>query len=81
MPLDRKHQPDELRPGPEEHGLDAFVTQLRSLAEAERFVRAGIPVVASLKPGVFGLDGYLFPGSPEGHLLVIRGLDAPATRS
>jgi hypothetical protein len=57
-------------------GLRAFVTQLRSLAEAESFVRAGIPVVASTKPGVFGLDGYLFPGSVEGHLLVIVGFDA-----
>lgn len=56
-------------------GLDAFVTQLRSLAEAEAFVRAGIPVIASLRPGVFGLDGYLFPGSSEGHLLVIQGFD------
>src|SRR5205823_1799283 len=26
-------------------GLEAFVTQLRSLAEAERFVRSGIPLV------------------------------------
>ena len=33
--------------------LDAFVTQLRSLAEAEQFVRAGIPLVASIasRPG------------------------------
>jgi Peptidase_C39 like family len=57
-------------------GLDAFVTQLRSLSEAESFIRAGIPVVASLKPGVYGMDGYLFPGSVEGHLLVIIGFDA-----
>src|SRR5690242_8622371 len=28
------------------YGLDAFVTQLRSLSEAEQFVRAGIPLVA-----------------------------------
>jgi len=55
--------------------LSAFVTQLRSLTEAESFVRAGIPIVASLKPGVYGLDGYLFPGSAEGHLLVIIGFD------
>jgi hypothetical protein len=56
-------------------GLSAFVTHLRSLTEAESFVRAGIPIVASLKPGVYGLDGYLFPGSAEGHLLVIIGFD------
>ena len=29
-------------------GLDSFVTRLRSLAEAEQFVEAGIPVVTSL---------------------------------
>jgi hypothetical protein len=56
--------------------LDASVTQLRSLSEAESFIRAGIPVVASLKPGVYDMDGYLFPGSVEGHLLVIVGFDA-----
>ena len=30
------------------YGLDSFVTRLRSLAEVERFVEAGIPVVVSL---------------------------------
>ena len=29
------------------YGLDSFVTRLRSLAEAERFVGAGIPLVVS----------------------------------
>ena len=53
-------------------GLDAFVTRLRSLAEAERFIAQGIPLVASI-------NGRL-PGSPygktSGHLLVIRGFTA-----
>jgi hypothetical protein len=57
-------------------GLDTFVTQLRSLAEAEQFVRAGIPLVASIasKPGE--LDGFLFSGGTNGHLVVIVGFDA-----
>src|SRR3981081_2009918 len=43
-------------------GLDAFVTQLRSLAEAEQFVRAGIPLVASIATGPGELDGFPFSG-------------------
>jgi hypothetical protein len=45
------------------------------LTEVEAFVGAGIPVVTSLKPGVYGMQGYLFPGSVEGHLLVVLGFD------
>ena len=57
-------------------GLDAFVTQLRSLAEAERFVRAGIPLVASIAAHPGELDGFLFAGGTSGHLVVIVGFDA-----
>ena len=57
-------------------GLDAFVTQLRSLAEAERFIRAGIPLVASIATRPRELDGFLFSGGTNGHLVVIVGLDA-----
>ena len=55
-----------------EYGLEAFVTRLRSLTEAERFIDAGIPLVASIN-GV--LPGFLFT-STNGHLLVIRGFAA-----
>jgi hypothetical protein len=57
-------------------GLDTFVTQLRSLVEAEQFVRAGIPLVASIasRPGELG--GFLFSGGTNGHLVVIVGFDA-----
>lgn len=55
-----------------EYGLEGFVTRLRSLAEAERFIAAGIPLIASIN-GV--LPGFLFT-STNGHLLVIRGFDA-----
>jgi hypothetical protein len=57
-------------------GLTAFVTQLRSLAEAERFVRAGIPLVASMASRPGELDGFLFSGGTNGHLVVIVGFDA-----
>jgi hypothetical protein len=58
------------------YGLDTFVTQLRSLAEAEQFIRAGIPVVASIASRPGELDGFLFPGGTNGHLVVIVGFDA-----
>jgi hypothetical protein len=53
-------------------GLDAYVTRLRSLRAAERFIRRGIPLVASIAFGRGELDGAPL-GSTPGHLLVIRG--------
>jgi len=50
-------------------GMNGFVTRLRSLAEAERFIAAGIPLVASINGK---LPGFLFKKT-SGHLLVIRG--------
>jgi hypothetical protein len=56
-------------------GMDAFVTRLRSLDEAEAFIRSGIPLVASIAVDANKLDGFLFKGS-NGHLLVITGITA-----
>lgn len=53
-------------------GLNAFVTRLRSLAEAERFIEAGIPLVASINGR---LPGFFF-GKTNGHLLTIVGFTA-----
>ena len=51
---------------------EAFVTRLRSLREAELFIKAGIPLVASINGR---LPGFFF-GKTNGHLLVIRGFTA-----
>lgn len=56
-----------------QYGVRAFVTQLRSLAEAERFIAAGIPLVASINVPPGGLPGFLYAQGTNGHLLVIRG--------
>jgi hypothetical protein len=53
----------------------AFVTRLRSLREAERFIAAGIPLVASVSFGAGELDGAPI-SSTAGHLLVIVGFTA-----
>ena len=53
----------------------AFVTRLRSLAEAEQFIAAGIPLVASIAFGSGELGGAPISAS-NGHLLVITGFTA-----
>ena len=50
----------------------AFVTRLRSLREAETFIAAGIPLVASISFGSGELSGAPISAS-NGHLLVIVG--------
>ncbi len=50
----------------------AFVTRLRDLREAERFIAAGIPLVASVAFSSGQLDGAPI-SSTNGHLLVIVG--------
>jgi hypothetical protein len=57
------------------YGMHAFVTRLRSLREAERFIRARIPLVASVQFGPGELDGAPI-SSTDGHLMVIRGFTA-----
>jgi hypothetical protein len=54
---------------------DAFVTRLRSLQEAEAFIAAGIPLVASISWGRGELDG-AHVASSNGHLVVIVGFTA-----
>jgi hypothetical protein len=56
-------------------GLESEVTQLHSLAEAERFIKAGIPLVASIAFNSGKLDGFFFK-STNGHLMVIVGFTA-----
>ncbi len=58
-------------------GVEAFVTRLRSLAEAERFLRAGIPLIASISAEKNTLPGASWDAlGSNGHLLVITGFTA-----
>ncbi len=54
------------------YGLEAFVTRLRSLTEAERFIAAGIPLVVSVSFGRDELDDIEYDS--DGHLMVLVGL-------
>lgn len=55
-------------------GMVASISRLHSLAEAETFVEAGIPLVASLSFGRGELSGAGY--ATAGHLLVIVGFSA-----
>ena len=57
------------------YSLDAYVTRLGSLRDAEAYIRAGIPLVASVAFGRGQLTGAPISSTP-GHLLVIRGFTA-----
>ncbi|WP_308250332.1 C39 family peptidase [Sphaerisporangium fuscum] len=53
------------------YGLRGFVTRLRSLAEAERFIRAGIPLITSQSFKEHELPGSGY--STRGHIMVVTG--------
>ncbi|TMR09346.1 peptidase C39 family protein [Nonomuraea turkmeniaca] len=56
------------------YGLAGFVTRLRSAAELELFVRAGIPVITSQSFKARELPGSCY--STNGHILVVAGVTA-----
>lgn len=55
-------------------GLASYVTRLRSLNDAERYIAAGIPLATSLSFKSAQLDGAGY--STSGHLMVLAGFDA-----
>jgi hypothetical protein len=57
-----------------ERGLESDVTMLHNLREAEPFIQAGIPLVASVAWQPNKLDGAI--KSTNGHLMVIGGFTA-----
>ncbi|HEX4189897.1 MAG TPA: peptidase C39 family protein [Marmoricola sp.] len=56
-------------------GTGAFVTRLASLRMAERFIRAGIPVITSIRFGSGQLSGAPISAT-NGHLVVLVGFTA-----
>ncbi len=56
------------------YGLSGFVTRLRSAAELEQFVRAGIPVITSQSFKAHELPGSCYTTS--GHIMVVTGFTA-----
>ncbi|MEU8129706.1 peptidase C39 family protein [Micromonospora sp. NPDC049049] len=56
------------------HGVDAFVTRLRSLVEAEEFVAAGIPLIVSAAFRAHEVPGLGY--DTGGHLMALVGFSA-----
>jgi hypothetical protein len=57
-----------------EHGYEGYVARFTSLARAEEFVNAGVPVIMSIAWGKGDLTGS-YIDSTNGHLLVLVGFD------
>jgi hypothetical protein len=55
-----------------EHGLEGWVQRLASVGDAERYIAAGIPLVASIRVAPGELAGSPYKKT-DGHLLVVRG--------
>jgi len=58
------------------YGLSARVIQLGSLNDAERYILAGVPLVASISHARGALPGFLNNDGTNGHLLVVIGFTA-----
>ncbi len=57
------------------HGLEAYVARLSSLAEAEKWIAAGVPVAIAMSWKQGDLTGAAVASS-DGHLMVLVGFDS-----
>lgn len=55
-----------------EHGLDAYLTRMRSLEAAKGYVAQGIPLIISIRFRKGDVEGFLYEQT-AGHLIVLRG--------
>lgn len=58
------------------YGLDAVVTRLSSLREAELRLAAGVPLVTSIAAAPGELPGFPLSQGTAGHIVVLRGVTA-----
>ena len=58
-----------------EHGLAGWVQRLGGLDEMDPYIKAGVPLIASIRVRPGELDGSPYKQS-DGHLLVVRGFTA-----
>lgn len=55
-----------------EHGLDAYLTRMRSLEGAKRYIAEGVPLILSVRFRKGEVEGFLYEQT-AGHLIVLRG--------
>lgn len=55
-----------------EHGLDAYLTRIRSLEAAKSYIAQGIPLIISVRFRKGDVEGFLYEQT-AGHLIVLRG--------
>jgi hypothetical protein len=56
------------------YGLDAVVTRIASLRDAESVLAADVPLIASISAAAGELPGFALPAGTAGHLVVVRGV-------
>lgn len=55
-----------------EHGLDGYLTRLRSIEQAKAYIAEGVPLILSVRFRKGEVEGFLYEQT-AGHLIVLRG--------